>query len=83
MLLLTAAARIEAGSLLMLLANLARAHWDAASSPLGPVRGCAYLLVLLATILGASAPAGRVLLALVPGVGGLLVLRGLSAEPTP
>lgn len=70
--LLTAAARIEAGSLLMLLANLATAHWDAASS----------LLVLLATT-GASAPAGRVLLALVPGVGGLLVLRSLSAEPTP
>lgn len=46
--LLTAAARIEAGSLLMLLANLATAHWDAASS----------LLVLLAPT-GASAPPPR------------------------
>jgi hypothetical protein len=78
--LLRGASLVEFGSLLLLLANLATVHWPGVASLLGPVHGCAYLFVL-----GASVRATRDLrtrlLAAVPGIGGLLVLRRLRRNP--
>lgn len=72
--LLRIAARVEVASLVLLLLNLATVHWEAVSSLLGPVHGAAYLFVIMATW---QAKRGRRLrlLAFVPAVGGLLVLR--------
>jgi hypothetical protein len=72
------AARVELVSLTVLLANLATAHWSAVSSVMGPVHGCAYLFVIIATLREAGAPAKAKLAALAPGVGGLLALRQLT-----
>jgi hypothetical protein len=72
------AAAVELVSLIVLLANLATAHRPAVSSSMGPVHGCAYLYVVVATVRAAGAARRPKLLALVPGIGGLLVLRELA-----
>ncbi|MDP9796731.1 hypothetical protein J2S43_005243 [Catenuloplanes nepalensis] len=73
--LLRVAAAVEALSLLVLLTNLATVHIGAVASLMGPVHGCAYLFVIIAAFrLPGLGRAGR-LSALVPGIGGLLVLR--------
>jgi hypothetical protein len=74
------AARVEAVSLFLLLVNLATVHWSAVAGLLGPLHGCAYLLVIGAT-LKASRRARARLLALVPGVGGLLAARAVARSP--
>lgn len=71
--LLRTAAVVELVSLLLLLANLATVHWPPVAALLGPVHGCAYLFVI-----GAAPGRRRRLTALVPGVGGLLVLHSLG-----
>jgi hypothetical protein len=75
--LLRAAALVELISLILLLANLATVHWAPVASLLGPVHGCAYLFVIGATLRAAADRRTR-LTALVPGVGGLLVLHRLG-----
>ena len=81
--LLRIAARVEAATLLLLFANLFTVHWPSLSALLGPLHGCAYLLVIGAT-LQATRRARPRLLAVVPGVGGLLASRAVSpAEPQP
>lgn len=68
------ATAVELVSLVVLLVNLATVHLPAVASLVGPVHGCAYLFVIGATLaLTRSTPAR--LLAAVPAVGGLLVLR--------
>ena len=80
--LLRAAAFIEFVSLLLLLVNLATVHWPAVASLLGPIHGCAYLFVIGSTVHDCRATTTR-LLAIVPGVGGLLVIRRMrSADAT-
>ncbi|MBL1098677.1 DUF3817 domain-containing protein [Streptomyces coffeae] len=73
------AAAVELASLIVLLSNLATAHWPAVSSAMGPVHGCAYLFVIIATVRRPGAGGQVKLLSLIPGIGGLLVLRRLSA----
>ncbi|WP_399926144.1 hypothetical protein [Streptomyces kanamyceticus] len=68
------AAAAEAASLVLLLGNLFTVHAPALSALLGPLHGTAYLVVIAATWTAAAAPGTR-WRALVPGVGGLLVLR--------
>jgi len=70
-------------SLAILLINLATVHWRPVASLFGPVHGCAYLLVIALTVGIGRATTGTKLTALVPGIGGLLVLRQLprTAEP--
>jgi hypothetical protein len=94
--LLRIAARVEAASLLLLLANLATVHLSWIATLVGPLHGCAYLLVI-GTVLpatgavlpatGAVRPATRGRrarwLSLVPGVGGLLAERSISTAPAP
>jgi hypothetical protein len=72
------AAGIELVSLVVLLLNLATAHWPAVSSLVGPTHGCAYLFVVIATIRQPLATAKIRATALVPGIGGLLVVRHLA-----
>jgi hypothetical protein len=78
--LLRVASLVEFGSLLLLLTNLATVHWAGVASLLGPVHGCAYLFVLGATVRATRDLRTR-LLAAVPGIGGLLVLRRLRRDP--
>ena len=72
--LLRIAARVELATLALLLLNLATVHWQPVSSLLGPTHGAAYLFVIGATW-QATPQRGLRLLAFVPGIGGLLVLR--------
>jgi hypothetical protein len=72
--LLRIAARAEVATLALLLLNLATVHWEAVSSLLGPTHGAAYLVVIMATWQATASRRLR-LLAFVPGIGGLLVLR--------
>ncbi|WP_425578241.1 hypothetical protein [Streptomyces albiaxialis] len=88
MLTLRVAAAAEAVSLALLLANLLTVHAGWITSLGGPTHGTAYLVTIVATWQTPLAAARRArLLALVPGVGGLLVLRRLrgreAAVPAP
>ncbi|AGL20631.1 hypothetical protein [Actinoplanes sp. N902-109] len=76
--LLRPAAAIELGSLLVLLLNLATVHWQTVAGLVGPLHGCAYLVVIGATV-HASRDLRTRLTALVPGIGGLLATRRLAA----
>jgi hypothetical protein len=80
--LLKVAARVEFVSLVGLLLNLATVHWAAVASLLGPIHGCAYLLVIGAA-LRATRDVRTRLLSVVPGIGGLLAERRLSAIGEP
>ncbi|GIF43713.1 hypothetical protein Axi01nite_80240 [Actinoplanes xinjiangensis] len=53
-------------------------HIDAITSTCGPVHGCAYLIVVILTLNRTTLPVRTRLLALIPGVGGVLVLRRIS-----
>jgi hypothetical protein len=75
--LLRIAASVEFVSLIVLLANLATVHWPAVSALTGPIHGCAYLFVIIATVSEAQATRQMKTLAFLPG-GGLLVLRQLT-----
>ncbi|MBT2211710.1 MULTISPECIES: DUF3817 domain-containing protein [Actinomadura] len=67
------AALVEAASLAVLLVNLVTVHLGAISSATGPLHGTAYLAVIVLTLM-TPPPSGR-WWSLVPGIGGLLVLR--------
>jgi hypothetical protein len=82
MLALRTAAVVELASLVVLLANLATVHWEPVSSAVGPVHGCAYLFVIVLAFRHAADRWTRAA-ALVPAVGGLLVLRRIAAARLP
>lgn len=74
------AAVVEAASLVLLLANLLTVHARPLSSLLGPLHGTAYLAAIASTwMLPSASTAGARWRAIVPGVGGLLVLRRVEA----
>jgi hypothetical protein len=68
------AAAVEAGSLALLLGNLATVHTPAITGVGGPLHGTAYLVVIALTLLAPGVPGIR-WRAAIPGIGGLLVLR--------
>lgn len=72
------AALAELATLIVLLINLATVHWPAVSSAVGPTHGCAYLFVIITAVRAAGATRRTTLLALIPGIGGLLALRQLT-----
>ncbi len=74
---------VEAGSLAILLLNLCTVQLGPVSSALGPVHGTAYLLVIGAALSIRPAAPGVRLLALLPGIGGLLAGRLLASRPAP
>ncbi|MGH3777264.1 MAG: DUF3817 domain-containing protein [Pseudonocardiaceae bacterium] len=78
--LLRAATGVELVTLIVLLANLATVHWPAVSSVIGPTHGCAYLFVIIAAVRAAGATRQATLMALIPGIGGLLALRRLTTQ---
>ena len=71
------AAAAELATLVVLLVNLATVHWPQVSSAVGPTHGCAYLFVIMLTVRQSRTGRTRAT-ALVPGIGGLLVLRQLA-----
>jgi hypothetical protein len=75
------AARAEAVTLALLLLDVATVHAPQVSALLGPVHGCAYLFVIAATVREPAADRTAKALTLLPGVGGLLALRRLTARP--
>lgn len=78
--LLRIAAFVEVISLAALLVNLGTVHVPEVASLLGPVHGCAYLVVIGATLSLTRSAATRAL-AVVPVAGGLIALRRLSGGP--
>jgi hypothetical protein len=79
---LKVAARVEFASLMVLLFNIATVHWAAVASLLGPIHGCAYLLVIGAAVRATRDVRTR-LLSIVPGIGGLLAGRRLASLDEP
>ncbi len=75
---LTVASVVEAASLLVLVLNRASVHLPAVASAVGPLHGFAYLATIATAFLVPLATRSR-LLALVPGIGGLLALRSARA----
>jgi hypothetical protein len=71
------AAAAELATLVVLLTNLATVHWPQVSSAAGPIHGCAYLFVIILTVRQSRATRSWAT-AVVPGIGGLLVLRQLA-----
>ena len=80
--LLRIAAVVEFATLAALLVNLVTVHWAPVASLLGPIHGCAYLAVIGATWQLTKNRTNR-LLALLPGIGGLLVRDRSRASPPP
>lgn len=78
--LLRIAACAELVTLIVLLVNLATVHWSAVSSAIGPTHGCAYLFVIIAAVRAAGVTRQTKLIALIPGIGGLLALRQLTSR---
>ena len=78
--LLRIAARVEAASLLILLVNLATVHVPSIATLVGPLHGCAYLVVIGAVWQGSRSRRAR-WLSVVPGVGGLLAERAIGRSP--
>ncbi|WP_306207008.1 DUF3817 domain-containing protein [Actinoplanes sp. RD1] len=78
---LRSAAAVELASLVLLLLNLATVHWPVVATLLGPVHGCAYLVVIGATVRESRSVSTR-LLAVIPGVGGWLVVRRTGKRHT-
>ncbi|KUL46114.1 hypothetical protein ADL22_11470 [Streptomyces sp. NRRL F-4489] len=80
---LRAAATTELASLIILLANLATVHLPAVSSLAGPLHGCAYLFTLGAVARDPDRTPRAIVLACVPGIGGMLALRRLGTVRRP
>ena len=78
--LLRVAARVEALSLLVLLLNLATVHVPSVATLVGPLHGCAYLLVIGAVLQSTRDRRAR-WLSIVPGIGGLLAERRVRSAP--
>ena len=69
---------------MLLLANLLTVHHPVLASLAGPVHGGAYLVVVLGTLRIRTAKPPVKLLALIPGIGGILALRSLTRrQPEP
>jgi hypothetical protein len=75
---LRVAAHAEPISLIVLLANVFTVHLKPISAVVGPIHGFAYLFVVIATWRLGQSPAAAKILAVVPGVGGLLAVRRLD-----
>ncbi len=78
--LLRISAPVELVTLAVLLANLGVLHLPALASAVGPVHGCAYLIVIIAATRERGPDRTAVALSAVPGIGGVLALRRLDAR---
>lgn len=69
---------VELATLVVMLLNMATFHLPALSSVLGPLHGLAYTVTVIAAVLLMDGRHRVWLLALVPGIGGLLAARHAS-----
>lgn len=76
------AAAVEALTLVLLFVNLVTVHVRPVTALGGPLHGTAYLAVIALTLLLPGATTAAKLLALVPGIGGLLALRRIDGTET-
>jgi hypothetical protein len=74
------AGTVELATLALLLANLATVHLPELTRVLGPVHGLAYTATVITAVLVMAGRHRVWLLALIPGVGGLLAARAAPAE---
>ncbi|MGW7535361.1 hypothetical protein [Amycolatopsis sp. NPDC054798] len=81
---------VELATLVLMLGNVATVHQPEVSRVLGPVHGLAYTVTLIAAVLVMGGKHRVWLLALIPGIGGLLASRAARAawaarreEPNP
>ncbi|MGW6863137.1 DUF3817 domain-containing protein [Streptomyces sp. NPDC054901] len=81
--LLRVCAPLELATLAVLLTNLGALHLQAVAAAVGPLHGCAYLIVVLTTTREPNADRTTIALSAVPGVGGVLALRRLTANRAP
>lgn len=72
------AALVELVTLAVLLVNMATVHLKPVTSLVGPTHGCAYLVIVVATWRNDRAALAAKIMALLPGIGGYLVLRQLA-----
>ncbi|MCI2418146.1 DUF3817 domain-containing protein [Saccharopolyspora sp. K220] len=73
------AAIAEAASLAVLLINLLTAHVRTITTLVGPLHGMAYLVTIAMTFATTAAASAR-WYAVIPGIGGLLVLRRIRSH---
>ncbi|MFJ7589376.1 DUF3817 domain-containing protein [Streptomyces sp. NPDC097617] len=78
--LLRISAPVELATLAALLVNLGLLHLPALASAVGPVHGCAYLIVIITAARENGRDRTVVALSAVPGIGGVLALRRLDAQ---
>ncbi|WP_406636621.1 hypothetical protein [Amycolatopsis sp. WGS_07] len=67
-------------TLVLMLGNVFTVHQPEISRVLGPVHGLAYTATVIAAVLVMGGRRRVWLLALIPGIGGLLASRAASAE---
>lgn len=72
---------VELATLTLMLLNIVTVHTPTVSRILGPVHGLAYTLTVLAAALVMRRRHRVWLIALVPGIGGLLAARVAAPEP--
>jgi hypothetical protein len=77
------AAALEPVSLAILLLNLAFGNAPSVAAAVGPIHGCLYLFVIIATARDPRTTPRITALSVVPGVGGLLALRRLGPRANP
>ncbi|OLT43756.1 hypothetical protein BJF85_21255 [Saccharomonospora sp. CUA-673] len=73
-------AAVELATLVVLVANLMTVHHPAVSGIAGPLHGLAYTATVIAALLVMDGRHRVWLLALVPGVGGLLAVKALEQQ---
>jgi len=71
---------VELVTLLLMLVNIATVHLAEVSRVLGPVHGLAYTATVITAFLVRGGAHRVWLLALIPGIGGLLASRVASAQ---
>ncbi|MFF5109204.1 hypothetical protein [Streptosporangium sp. NPDC000509] len=71
---------MELATLVLMLANIVTVHLPEVSRVLGPVHGLAYTATVITAILVMDGRRRVWMLALIPGIGGLLASRAASPE---
>ncbi|ATY14023.1 hypothetical protein CU254_29085 [Amycolatopsis sp. AA4] len=69
---------VELVTLVLMLGNIATVHLREISGVLGPVHGLAYMATVITAVLVMNGRRRVWLLALIPGIGGLLAARAAS-----
>lgn len=73
---------VELATLVLMLGNIVTVHQPEVSQVLGPVHGLAYTATVIAAALVMSGRHRIWLLALIPGIGGLLAARAADRQPS-